>query len=90
MKKYNSSTAGKAPSSVEDAGLIAVGRQQAQQRAPEVTKLLAAVLGQDALPNGFQWDVARHARDHLLHEPCEHLLQGCPPLPLQFMNLDVP
>lgn len=66
-----------APGSCEDAGLIAVGGEQAHESASEVPKLLAAVLGQDALPNGLQRDVARHARDDLLHEAGEHLLQSC-------------
>ena len=49
-----------APSSCQDAGLVVVGRQEAQQSASEVSKLLAAVLGKDAVPNGLEGDVACH------------------------------
>lgn len=70
------------PGSCENAGLVAVGGEQAHESAPEVPKLLAAVLGQDALPDGLQRNVARHARDDLLHEASEELLQSCQPLHL--------
>ena len=73
---------GSRPGSGEDAGLVAVGGQQAQQGAPEVPKLLPAVLRQDALPDGLQGDVARHAANDLLHEAGEDLLQRRPPLTL--------
>lgn len=49
-----------APSSCQDAGLVAVGRQEPQQSASEVSKLLAAVLGKNALSNGLQGNVPSH------------------------------
>ena len=49
-----------APSSCQDAGLVVVGRQEAQQGASEISKLLAAVLGKNALSNGLQGNVPGH------------------------------
>ena len=68
------------PGSGEHAGLIVVGGEEAQQAAPEVPKLLLAVLPQNALAYGLQGHIPRHAPHHLLHPPRQHMLQGCQPL----------
>lgn len=78
------------PGSGEHAGLIVVGTEEAQQAAPEVPKLLLAVLPHNALPNGLQGHIPRHARHHFLHPACENVLQCCQPLTLHMFHQALP